>query len=86
MKDYIKDRLKPTFPDVPREEQDRKSGFLEFAIKSLPFLAAAAALYVFLKYGALIALMMIFSLVFILFLGGIALKALGAAKKKKEED
>ena len=86
MKDYIKDRLKTTFPDVPREEQDRRPGFLEFALKSFPFLAAVAALYVFLKYGALIALMMIFSLVFILFLGGIALKALGAIKKKKEED
>ena len=86
MKDYLKDHSKTGFPFARQEEVDGKFDLLQFAVKSLPFLAAAAALYVFLKYGALIALMMIFSLVLILFLGGTALKALRAIKKKEKED
>jgi hypothetical protein len=45
------------------EEESLPLWMKEAAIKAVPFVLAGAALYVFLKYGALIALMSIFSAV-----------------------
>lgn len=49
--------------DDPGEEGIFPLWVKEAAIRAVPFVLAGAALYVFLKYGALIALMSIFSAV-----------------------
>ena len=73
--------LKP-HPDNTGEEKHISPWLENLGIKLLPLLFAAGALFVFLKYGALIALMMIFSGVVAFYIVVFTVKGIKTLKRK----
>jgi fatty acid desaturase len=66
----------------PEEEKSLAPWLEAFALKVLPFMGVAAALYLFLVYGALVALMAIFVFLLVWYLGVFALRI---AKKLRKD-
>ncbi len=69
-------------PDDTGEEKHISPWLENLGIKLLPLLFAAGALFVFLKYGALIALMMIFSGVVASYISVLAAKGINRLRRK----
>ena len=69
----------------PRDEPGIAPWLEAFVLKLLPFLAVAAALYLFLVYGALVALMAIFVFLLAWYIGTLILKIAKKSSRRPEE-
>ncbi len=69
-------------PDDTGEEKHISLWLENLGIKLIPFLLAAGALFIFLKYGALIALMTIFSGIVAFYITVLAVKGIKKLRRK----